>query len=95
MESPDLDLPSRPAIKQMDSLVLTKERLLKKIGEARHALITKAVTCGVDDARRLKNSEIPWLGNIPEHWRVLRGKFLWKETALPVREGDEMVKLNA
>lgn len=33
----------------------------------------------------------PWLGQIPEHWVMLRGKVLFEESRLPVRDADEIV----
>lgn len=38
-----------------------------------------------------KHSEVPWLGEVPEHWLVERGKCLYREMARPVQESDEVV----
>jgi len=56
---------------RLDALVAAKERLLKLIAEKRRALITRAVTRGLDPNVPLRDSGIPWLGPIPAHWDLL------------------------
>ena len=77
--------------KRLDELVRAKEELLELVAEKRRALITRAVTRGLNAKAALRDSGIPWLGMIPKHWPLLRAKYLWKEQSLPIREGDEMV----
>ncbi len=38
-----------------------------------------------------RESKLPWAGSIPSHWSIRRGKALFKESQLAVREGDEIV----
>ena len=38
-----------------------------------------------------KNSGVPWLGNIPRHWELRRGKWLFQKMGRPVRPQDEVV----
>jgi type I restriction enzyme S subunit len=78
-------------VSHLDVLVASKERLLDLLGEKRRALITRAATRGLDDKIKLRDSGIPWLGEIPAHWRLRRAKFLFYQSALPVRDDDEMV----
>ena len=61
---------------RLDALVAEKERLLDLLAEQRHALTTHVVTKGLDPAVLLKDSGIPWLGEIPAHWEVTRLKFV-------------------
>lgn len=56
---------------RLDSLVAAKERVLGLLAEKRRALITRAVTRGLDPRAPLRDSGIPWLGEIPTHWRVI------------------------
>lgn len=58
----------------IDSLIAKKERLIELIHEKRQALITQAVTRGLDPNVPMKDSGIEWLGTIPGHWRVCRTK---------------------
>ncbi len=55
---------------QIDNLIAQKERLLKLLEEKRIALITQAVTKGLNPDVEMKPSGIDWLGDIPEHWNV-------------------------
>ena len=52
----------------VDELIAEKERLLRLLAEKRRALITRAVTRGLDPNFPLRDSGIPWLGEIPAHW---------------------------
>ncbi len=62
--------------KQIDALINKKETLLEKLNEKRTAIISHAVTKGLDPNVPMKDSGIEWLGEIPEHWQVKRTKFL-------------------
>jgi type I restriction enzyme, S subunit len=61
---------------QIDTLIAKKEALLEKLDEKRTALISHAVTKGLDRTVPMKDSGVEWLGNIPEHWEVKRLRFL-------------------
>ena len=54
---------------RIDALVAKKERLIKLLQEKRTALITRAVTRGLDPTVPMKDSGVEWLGEIPAHWR--------------------------
>ncbi len=75
----------------LDSLLCKKARLAELLDEKRHALVTDAVTKGIDRNVPMKRSSIEWLDEIPEHWDVQRGRFLFRELALPPRPDDGVV----
>ncbi len=54
----------------IDALVVKKERLIELLQEQRTALITRAVTKGLDPNVPMKESGVEWLGEIPAHWEV-------------------------
>lgn len=56
---------------RIDALVEKKERLIELLEDKRTALITHAVTKGLDPTVPMKDSGIEWLGEIPAHWCVL------------------------
>ena len=56
---------------QIDALAAAKAWLLALLAEKRRALITRAVTRGLDPHAPLRASGVPWLGDVPEHWEVL------------------------
>ena len=60
---------------KIDGLVARKERLIELLREKRAALITRAVTRGLDPNVPVKDSGVEWLGDIPAHWDVKRTKF--------------------
>ncbi len=55
---------------QIDSLVAKKERLIGLLREKRTALITRAVTKGLDPSVLMKDSGVDWLGPIPVRWTL-------------------------
>lgn len=62
---------------RIDALVAKKQRLIELLLEQRTALITRAVTKGLDAGVAMKDSGVEWLGEIPAHWEVKR---LWHLT---------------
>lgn len=56
---------------RLDALVAAKERLIALLQEKRGALISSAVTRGLDPSVPMKDSGVAWLGRIPAHWEVL------------------------
>jgi type I restriction enzyme S subunit len=82
-----LELPIPPATEQhaiasfldretskIDSLVAEQRRLVELLKEKRQAVISHAVTKGLDPTVPMKPSGIPWLGDVPAHWEVQRIK---------------------
>ena len=63
--------------KAIDQLIEKKQQLIEKLKEKRQALITRAVTKGLNPDAPMKDSGIEWLGEIPEHWDVLKTKYLF------------------
>lgn len=61
---------------EIDDLIAKKQGLLKLLGERRSALITRAVTKGLDPNAAMKPSGIDWLGDIPENWDARRLRFV-------------------
>jgi type I restriction enzyme S subunit len=60
---------------RIDTLIAKKERQIELLQEKRAALISHAVTKGLDPDVKMKDSGVEWLGEVPEHWEVtpLRG----------------------
>jgi len=56
---------------RIDTLIAKKERQIELLQEKRTALISHAVTKGLDPSVKLKPSGVKWLGDLPEHWAVL------------------------
>ena len=62
---------------RIDRAVAAKRKLIALLEEQKQAIIHQAVTRGLDPSVPLKDSGIPWLGEIPAHWKVtLLGRLL-------------------
>ena len=61
---------------KIDGLVAEQRRLMALLKEKRQAVISHAVTRGLNPHAPLKPSGIEWLGDVPEHWDVLKGAMI-------------------
>lgn len=79
----NLDVPTPPLSEQIaiaafldretakiDALVEAQRRLIELLNEKRQAVISHAVTKGLDPAAPMKDSGVEWLGEVPAHWEV-------------------------
>jgi restriction endonuclease S subunit len=60
---------------KIDALIAKKQSLLDKLAEKRSALISHAVTKGLDSSVPMKDSGVTWLQDIPRYWGIKRLKF--------------------
>jgi type I restriction enzyme S subunit len=61
---------------RLERAIRAKRKVIALLNEQKQAIIHRAVTRGLDPSVPLKPSGIPWLGEIPQHWRVWRLKFV-------------------
>lgn len=61
---------------KIDALVAEQEKLIALLQEKRQAVISHAVTKGLDPNVPMKDSGVEWLGEVPAHWQSKRLKFL-------------------
>jgi len=61
---------------KIDTLLAKYQRLLDLLEEKRSALISRAVTKGLDSNVPMKDSRVGWLGEIPEGWEITKLKYL-------------------
>lgn len=61
-------------IAQIDALIENKQRLIELLKEKRTALISQAVTKGLDPNVKMKDSGVEWLGEVPEGWKIKKLK---------------------
>lgn len=59
---------------KIDALVEEQQRLIALLKEKRQAIISHAVTKGLDPNAPMKDSGVEWLGEVPAHWRMKRLK---------------------
>jgi type I restriction enzyme S subunit len=60
----------------IDKMIEKKSRFIELLKEKRQALITKAVTKGINPDVKMKDSGVEWLGKVPEEWEVKKLKHL-------------------
>jgi len=64
---------------RIDALIEKKERLIALLEEKRAALISHAVTKGLDPDAKMKESGVGWIGMVPDGWNQIKIKFLIKK----------------
>ena len=64
---------------EIDQAIAIKEQQIALLNERKQIVIQKAVTQGLDPNVPMKDSGVEWIGQIPEHWNVIRAKYLFKE----------------
>ena len=64
---------------QLDKAIKQKEQLIELLKERRQILINEAVTKGIDKTVTMKDSEVGWIGEIPESWEIVPGFTVYKE----------------
>ncbi|HDF7637442.1 TPA: restriction endonuclease subunit S [Vibrio parahaemolyticus] len=60
---------------KIDTLITKQEKLIELLKEKRQAVISHAVTKGLNPQAPMKDSGVEWLGEVPEHWKVSKLKF--------------------
>ena len=60
----------------IDTLVADKQKLVDLLKEKRQAIISEAVTKGLDKNAKMKDSGIEWIGNVPEHWTIKKLSYI-------------------
>ena len=63
---------------KIDALIREQERLIELLQEKRQAVISHAVTKGLDPDVPMKDSGVEWLGEVPEHWDVGPVKYFFE-----------------
>jgi len=64
---------------QINRFIANRQKQIELLKEQRAALINKAVTKGINTHAKMKDSGVGWIGEVPEHWRVWKLKFLTKK----------------
>ncbi|ENI5846459.1 restriction endonuclease subunit S [Flavobacterium psychrophilum] len=59
---------------KIDQAIAIKQKQIELLKERRQILIHKAVTKGLNDTIKFKDSNVEWIGEIPKHWEVKRLK---------------------
>ena len=79
---------------KIDALVEEQKRLIELLKEKRQAVISHAVTKGLDPNAPMKDSGVEWLGEVPAHWRVSALRW-WAKCASGFGLAPELVESEA
>ena len=66
---------------KIDALIEKQQRLIELLKEKRQAVISHAVTKGLNPNAPMKDSGVEWLGEVPAHWAVAKFKYLVVDSA--------------
>ncbi|WP_152978699.1 restriction endonuclease subunit S [Pseudomonas mediterranea] len=69
---------------RIDELIKEQQRLIELLKEKRQAVISHAITKGLDSTVPMKDSDVEWLGKVPAHWKVSKlGRYAQILTGFP------------
>ncbi len=71
---------------KIDHLIEKQQQLIELLKEKRQAVISHAVTKGLDSNVPMKDSGVAWLGEVPEHWTVSRYKYCTSRVVVGIAE---------
>lgn len=63
---------------RIDTLIVKKEKQISLLREKRQMIITQSVTKGLNQEVKMKDSGVDWIGEIPDHWKIIPIKYLGK-----------------
>ena len=61
---------------EVDKVISTQEKRIALLQELKQSIITHAVTKGLNHDVKMKDSGIEWIGEVPEHWKIIRMKYI-------------------
>lgn len=76
-------------LEKVDTLITNVQAQIEKLKAYKQSVITEVVTKGLDPTAPMKDSGVEWIGEIPEHWSIERGKHLFAESDLRSADGSE------
>ena len=76
---------------EVDEMIALQEQIIEELKAYKQSVITESVTKGLNPTAPMRDSGIEWIGQIPEHWEVCRGKNVLVLQKRPVRDNDEVV----
>ena len=76
---------------EIDALTADIQTQIDTLEQYKRALITETVTKGLNPDAEMKDSGIQWIGNMPAHWDVIRGKYILRYMQKPVHEDDGVI----
>lgn len=76
---------------EIDVLTTDIQTQIDTLEQYKRSVITETVTKGLNPDAEMKDSGIQWIGNMPSHWEVIRGKYILRYMQKPVRDDDGVI----
>lgn len=76
---------------EIDTLTSDIQKQIDTLEQYKKAVITETVTKGLNPDVEMKDSGVEWVGKIPNHWSIEKGKYILKYMQKPVKETDEII----
>lgn len=64
------------AVSVIDNAIAQQQKMIDLLNERKQIIINDAVTKGLDPKAKMKDSDIDWIGQIPEHWEIRKLKYM-------------------
>lgn len=76
---------------EIDALIADIKKQIETLQEYKRSVITEAVTKGLDPDVEMKDSGVEWIGKVPKHWEIIRGKYILICLNKPIHEDDGVI----
>lgn len=76
---------------EIDSVIEKTKATIEEYKKLKQSIITEAVTKGIRPNRPMKDSGIEWIGEIPAHWEIRKGKWILSRLERPVKDDDGVI----
>ena len=76
---------------EIDALTADIQTQIDTLEQYKRSVITETVTKGLNPDAEMRDSGIQWIGDMPAHWGVIRGKYILRYMQKPVRENDGVI----
>lgn len=76
---------------EIDALTQDIQTQIDTLQQYKQSVITEAVTKGLDPDVEMKDSGVEWIGKIPAHWEIIRGKYILQYLQKPIKENDDVI----
>lgn len=76
---------------EIDALTADIQTQIDTLEQYKRSVITETVTKGLNPNAEMRDSGIQWIGDMPAHWNVIRGKYILHYMQKPVREDDGVI----
>ena len=76
---------------EIDALIANIQTQIDTLEQYKRSVINETVTKGLNSNAEMKASGIQWIGDMPAHWDVIRGKYILRYMQKPVREDDGVI----